>query len=193
MLAPWLNSRTRRWHWQSLHLPFELSTFVTSPAAISHYAPLLILYAWEETRVCDLLFEAGGFSLRRTAHIASGLPCCIDNTAGCKKAWEDTYYWGENSDMKIRCWRKVSGVITVVCEQTTWSSCWNMEAKMSQVLSCSLLLYIVGLYSCGKLHTVSPVDVSTGRLIWSDRLCFVVWWVHWPGAKEQQITSSSPN
>ncbi len=44
------------------------------------------------------------------------------------------------------------------------SPCWNMEAKMSQVISCSPLL-----------DTVSPGNVLTGLLIWRSMLCSAVW------------------
>lgn len=58
---------------------------------------------------------------------------------------------------------------------------------MSQVIRCDLLLYIVGLYSCGKLDTVRAVNVLTGLLIWGDMLCFAV---EWPGVlrESEQLT-----
>lgn len=45
--------------------------------------------------------------------------------------------------MKIRCWREVSGIITVVSEQTTSFPGGNMEGKMSQAISFSRALYVL--------------------------------------------------
>lgn len=135
-----------------------------------HTAPSFLCLGSAGTQVCDLLFEAGGLSLQCSAHIAAGLPCCVDNTAGCRRSWEAPLQrrekWHENQVLTIGV-----GVITVVWEQATWSLCWNMEAATG--LQPTVIYF--GLYSCGKLDTVSPVNVLTGLLIWRGMLCSAEW------------------
>lgn len=187
---PWLSSGAQRWHWQSLCLLSELSTFVTSPAAISRYTVLLIFYARAQHELSFLFsYLKLEVSLQRCAHIAGGLPRYVD-TGERRRARESRHYGGESGDMKIRCWRKVSGVITIVSEQTISSSLWNIEANVSQLISSSLLLYIVYI-PLTKLDTMSPVNVLTGLLFWRNVLCFAVWQIYWPSVlitREQQIT-----
>lgn len=58
---------------------------VSSPAAISHRTPLLTFYASAQQELGFVISYFCGWRslLQCSAHVAAGLPCCVDNTARC--------------------------------------------------------------------------------------------------------------
>lgn len=127
-LCPDFSAGLTCWHWQEASRAFRV---VVSLCHVSCF------HAWKGARGLWSLLEAGGLSPQCCAHMASG-----HRREGCSARGAPPPLRRENSDMKIRCWWQVSGLITVVWEQTTCSSFWNLEAEASQAISCCCLLYV---------------------------------------------------
>lgn len=142
--------------------------FITS--AISHSSSLRVFHAWAqralrfvisylklEVSLCDALH-----TLLQGCHTALTTQCYAGGH-------ESHHYRGEKSDMKIRCWREVSGIITVVSEQTSWFPGGNMEGKMSQVINFRPALDV--LYIPLASWIKSPGDGLTRRVAQQSDKC----------------------
>lgn len=141
-IVPWLNSKAQHWHWQSLCLPSELSTFVTSLAAISALHTTLYFFMLGLSRYSGLWSLIWGW---RSLSAMLCAYCCraamlrwqhsrMQEGAGGATTKERRVTWKSGVDNS--CW----GNLVLVWKQTTWSPCLNIEVKMLYVAAnCSLV------------------------------------------------------
>lgn len=88
---------------------------VTSPAAISHSLSRLILHAWAQRErrfvISSLKLEVSLCNALHTLPRGCHFALTMRRDVG---GYESRHHRGKKSDMKVKCWRKVSGTITVV-------------------------------------------------------------------------------